>query len=415
MARRPTSDTAFTVAETDQLFSAFSGLSALGIAVSGGPDSTALMTLLADWARRQVGGPRLHVFTVDHGLRPESASEAQTVVAQAEALGLTASALTWQHDGPPPASDIQARARAARYALIAAEAHRLAIPAVALAHTLDDQAETFLMRLQRGSGVAGLSAMPAERRVDGIRFLRPLLGVPKSRLLAFLASRGLTAIDDPSNRRDRFLRVRLRQLLPDLAAAGLDAETLAATAARMARADAALESATDQLAHLAATDHGGVISVDRAALSAAPDEIALRLMVRCLRAVRPAPYPPRAEALERWHAALRTGELPKRATMAGVTVTAATDRIWFYAEAGRIGFEVLLVATPGPHVWDGRLEVTLSARPDAPVAIGPATGEHRRSDLPKAAAASLPCILGDAPPSLGLLVRPLAPAIVGTN
>ncbi|SCM78702.1 tRNA(Ile)-lysidine synthase [uncultured Pleomorphomonas sp.] len=395
----------------DLLFSPLAELGRVGIAVSGGPDSTALLVLLDLWKRQSPAAPALYVLTVDHGLRPEAAREADTVLDLAARLGHPAEKLVWHHDGPPPVSDIQAEARAARYRLLVEAARRHRLDAVLLAHTRDDQAETLLMHLARGSGVAGLAGMPPERQIDGVRFLRPLLDVAKADLLAVLGEAGVPYLTDPSNASDRYTRVRFRKTLPALADLGLTADRLAGTARRMARAEAALRSVTDDLHRRAATDHGGVWSVDRETFAAAPDEIGLRLLVRLIRAIRPSDYPPRADAPEAWHAAFRAGAAPRRATMAGIVLHLRQDRLWLYAEAGRAGFPELIVETDGDHVWDGRFKVSIAGGGGHRLIIGPRGPETRDGDMPAAAIASLPGVGaadgGDLPAGLTTVIRPI--------
>jgi len=397
----------------DRLFSPLAELGRVGIAVSGGPDSTALLVLLDLWKRQSPAAPVLYVLTVDHGLRPEAAREADTVLDLAARLGHPAEKLVWHHEGPPPTSDIQAEARAARYRLLVEAARRHRLDAVLLAHTRDDQAETLLMHLARGSGVAGLAGMPTERTVHGVRFLRPLIEVAKVDLLAVLAEAGVPYIVDPSNASDHYTRVRFRKALPALADLGLTADRLAGTARRMARAEAALRSVTDDLRRRAATDHGGVWSVDREAFAAAPDEIGLRLLVRLIRAIRPSDYPPRADAPESWHAAFRAGAAPRRATMAGVVLHLRQDCLWLYAEAGRAGFPELVVDADGDHVWDGRFRVSIAGAGGHRLIIGPRGPGTRSGDMPAAAIASLPKVSatdgGDLPAGLTTIIRPIGP------
>lgn len=400
-----------TAASRARLFSPFAGLCRVGIAVSGGPDSTALLVLFDRWKHESPAAPVLHVLTVDHGLRPEAAREADAVLDLAARLGHPAEKLVWRHDRPPPTTDIQAEARAARYRLLVEAARRHKLDAVLLAHTRDDQAETLLMHMARGSGVAGLAGMPAERTIEGVRFLRPLLDVTKADLVAVLDDTGIPYVTDPSNASDRYTRVRFRKALPALADLGLTAERLAGTARRMARAEAALQSATDDLALRSATSHGGVWSVDAAALAAAPDEIGLRLIVRLIRAIRPSEHPPRADAPEGWHAAFRTGTAPRRATMAGVVLHLRPDRLWLYAEAGRAGFPELVVDTDGDHVWDNRFVVSITGAEGRPLVIAPRGPGARSGDMPAAAAASLPAVRaadgGDPPARLTIMTRPI--------
>lgn len=349
--------------EGDRLFAPFAGLAALGLAVSGGADSSALFHLAADWAARAPGRPRLMVLTVDHRLRPGAAAECAAVVRMAAERRIAAEILVRPSEASsePLLGDIQAAARRARYDLLVAAAHRHRLGAVLLGHHLDDQAETLLLRLARGSGLRGLSGMRAVRLVGGVAFHRPLLGVPAARLRATLIARGLRWTEDPSNADPRFARSRLRALMPDLAAAGLLPERLAETAARLARASSLVDAVADDLRAAAVTEHGGYLSVDRALLAAAHPEAALRVVADAVRDLRRADYGPRLAPLEDWYARFVAGTPPTRLTLGGVVLDAARrGRLWLYPEAGRSGFEVLDDPPDGPILWDGRLRLELA-------------------------------------------------------
>jgi tRNA(Ile)-lysidine synthase len=393
--------------ELDGLFAPLAGERALAVAVSGGPDSTALLHLLDRWSRRR-GGPALHVLTVDHGLRPGSADDARFVAALAAALSRPFAALAWRHPDGPPAGDLQAVARATRYRLLATAARERGCAAVALGHTRDDKAETFLIRLARGSGLQGLAAMPAERRFDGIRFVRPLLPVPRARLEATLAAAGTGWRVDPSNDdATRFLRARVRAAMPVLAGLGITAARLAETADRLALADAMIDGLAAGFAADHLVDHGGVVSIDRAALAAAPPELALRVVSAACGLVRPAEHPPRAGSLLR--AIAGAGDpAGRRNTAGGLVFHPRRDRLWIHAEAGRAGFPLLRIAAAGSFLWDGRFGIELAAPPPAPLLIRAATGAERRADLPAAAAASLPAAVVEATgaPAGGVRLRP---------
>nr|WP_281493715.1 tRNA lysidine(34) synthetase TilS [Ancylobacter koreensis] len=293
------------------------------LAVSGGPDSTALLLLAHRW--RQAGGAatELYVATVDHGLRPTARAEAEAVGTLARELGLPHAILTLP--APLPKARLQEAARHARYEALAAHARAIGAGAIATAHTLDDQAETVLFRLLRGSGIAGLAGIPDERGLDeggpgGIRLIRPLLGWPKAALIEECRRAGASFAEDPSNRDPRFARTRLRALLPSLAAEGLDAGALARLAARMARAEAALEAAVDAAqARLLAEGQGmaGRLRFPRAGLTALPAEIGLRLLGRAVESVGEGPVElGKLEALAGWLAALRPEDTGAR-TLAG--------------------------------------------------------------------------------------------------
>ena len=204
----------------------------LGLAVSGGPDSLALLVLAA----AALPG-RVSAATVDHGLRAESAAEAAHVAAICGDLDVPHETLAVAVEP----GNVQSAARAARYAALEQWAVRHELAALATAHHADDQAETLLLRLNRASGVAGLAGVRARGTVPGTRLplLRPLLGWRRAELADIVAAAGLDPVDDPSNRDDRFDRARLRKALAQ--ADWLDVPALAQSAAHLADADSALE------------------------------------------------------------------------------------------------------------------------------------------------------------------------------
>ena len=272
---------------------------ALLLAISGGPDSTALLAMAAEWA-----GAKLYAATVDHALRPESAAEAATVAQFCARLGVPHATLVWE--GEKPATRLQERARAARYDLLAAEARRVGAPVIVTAHHLDDQAETVLFRLLRGSGVAGLAGMAARSRRGEIEIARPLLGFAKAQLVAFCEARGLAYVRDPSNENLRFARARLRRLIAD---EGLDAPALARLARRASVVEAALAAQTQAAEARLGLGHGG--RCNATALAAEPEEIVRRVLAR---AVGHAPL----EAMERIAAELLAAIAERRRYAANV-------------------------------------------------------------------------------------------------
>ncbi len=204
----------------------------LGLAVSGGPDSLALLLL----AHAALPG-RVAAATVDHGLRAESANEAAMVGQVCAAIGVPHQTLSVAVEP----GNIQSRARAARYAALAGWMQQQQLEALATAHHADDQAETLLARLGRGSGVAGLAGVRARGQVPGtpLPLLRPLLGWRRDELGGVVAAAGLVAVADPSNADDRFDRARIRKAIAG--ADWLDVPALAQSAANLADADAALD------------------------------------------------------------------------------------------------------------------------------------------------------------------------------
>jgi tRNA(Ile)-lysidine synthase len=268
--------------EARRLFADWRGVPAIVLAVSGGPDSIALMWLAARWRRALARGPRLVAVTVDHGLRPEAAAEAREVRRLARNLDLPHRTLRWT--GAKPRTGLPAAARAARYRLLAEAARASGATHVLTAHTRDDQAETLLMRMLRGSGIAGLAAMARESERDGLLLARPFLNVSKSQLIATLKKAKVDFADDPTNRDTSFTRPRLRALMPVLATEGGDTRNLARLASRLARANAAVEVLVDGAERYLAlrdreTSHPGF---DAKAFAAMPEEIRLRLLLRAI-------------------------------------------------------------------------------------------------------------------------------------
>jgi len=291
---------------------------ALLLAVSGGPDSVALALLAARWPLR--AQKRVEIATVDHGLRPESAQEAAQVGEWARALGFAHHILRWE--GEKPRTRIQERAREARYRLLCACAHGLGASAIVTAHHADDQAETVLFRLARGSGVAGLAAMAAESRVDGLALLRPLLDFRKAALEHICAEAGHPYFRDPSNENPAYARARLRRLAATLAAQGLDAQALLRLSARAARAEEALAWSAEKAAAALPAERGArSFRAASAALRALPRELLLRLLATEI--ARIGGGAPRLERLERAADALADAlatEARFKTTLGGATI-----------------------------------------------------------------------------------------------
>jgi tRNA(Ile)-lysidine synthase len=292
-------NSAISATDAKRLFAEWKAVPALVLAVSGGPDSVALMWLAARWRRSLVHGPRLVAVTVDHGLRAESAREANDVKRLARSLDLAHHTLRWT--GAKPKTGLPAAARNARYRLLAKAARDHGATHILTAHTRDDQAETLLMRMLRGSGLAGLSAMVRQTPRDGVMLARPLLNISKAQLVATLKKAKIGFADDPTNRDIHFTRPRLRALMPALAAEGGDARNLARLAARLARANAAIEVLADGAErYLALREqdasraglHGGISNLkfsnagmkvfEFAAFVATPEEIQVRLLQRAI-------------------------------------------------------------------------------------------------------------------------------------
>jgi tRNA(Ile)-lysidine synthase len=269
----------------------------IGIAVSGGPDSLALLLL----AQAAFPGT-VHAATVDHGLRPESAEEAAFVAGICQGLGVPHAVL---HPAEPIAGNLQSAARRVRYAAL--EQWRLAhgLDWVLTAHHADDQAETLLMRLNRGSGVGGLSGI---RPVHG-RVARPLLGWARDELARIVRDAGIEAVVDPSNADERFDRVRIRSRLA--VADWIDRAGLVRSAEALAEADEALEWTADRLLAERASDSEAEVRIGPAEV---PAELRRRLVLRALRRIVPGANP-RGDELSRLLATLEAGG---SANLAGV-------------------------------------------------------------------------------------------------
>jgi tRNA(Ile)-lysidine synthase len=413
--------------ELDHLFAALAPFAALILAVSGGADSMAMMHLVARWSKLHPDKLRkLVVATVDHGLRPNSRAEAEWVGQQARALGLDHEVLVWE--GAKPSTGIQEAARTARYRLLTDLGWRYgAAGAVAIvtAHTEDDQAETFLMRLARGSGLDGLTGMSAERHIGreaGCKLVRPLLRIPGVRLRATLEVRKLGWIEDPSNDSDRFERVRLRKAKAQLEAIGLTNEKIALSARRLERSREALEAAALELQKTAGLDvHGGMFaSLGWHAFAAAAEDVQLRLMTRLIAAFGGQDEPARLAKLEALNARMGEGDF-EAATLGGCIVERHADEIRVFREPGRARLPEIELAPGGVAVWDRRFRVRAARGLGACVAVralgAPGFAKLRRQlkgALPPArAAAGLPAFwqkgeLLAVPPLSGLLAAPAA-------
>jgi tRNA(Ile)-lysidine synthase len=314
----------------------------LGVAVSGGGDSVALLHILQDLAKSH--GTRLCAVTVDHGLRKESGEEAAGVARLCAGLDVPHAVLRW--DGWNGQGNLQSAAREARYSLIADWARSQGVTAVALGHTADDQAETVLMRLARGSGVDGLSAMVPRRMSEGIKFLRPLLRISRQSLRSYLKERCVPWIEDPSNDDMRFDRVKARHALKLLEPLGIDAGSLGQVAFNMARARDALDWQTFVEARRITRLRHGAILIDWRAYRTLPEEIARRLLLRAIAWVGGSDYGPRRLPLLRLIDALKQN---RGGTLEGCFVRRFGESIWVFREYNAVRDLRCDVDT----LWDG--------------------------------------------------------------
>jgi tRNA(Ile)-lysidine synthase len=295
------------------------------LAVSGGPDSVALMLLAARWSSRRA--IPIEVATVDHGLRQGSRAEAETVAGWAGALGFPHHLLIWE--GDKPATRLQERARAARYRLLEECALRVGADHIVTAHHADDQAETVLFRLTRGSGPAGLAAMAPFTPCGQVLLARPLLDVPKADLGTLCEAAGHPFFRDASNENSAFARTRLRRLGALLDAEGLDRGSLLRLARRAARAEAALaETAAAIRSGLPAERSAAKVKMAGAALTAMPEELFLRILEAEILDLSTRPDILRLDRLERAATEIAAALREKRpfvTTLGGARIAVTSD------------------------------------------------------------------------------------------
>lgn len=333
----------------------------IAVAVSGGPDSLALAVLLDEWARARDGA--VQALTVDHGLRPESGAEAEWVGEVLAAMGIAHAILPWTDAKPDKVR--QEHAREERYLRLREHCGEAGILHLAIAHQREDRAETVLLRIAAGSRLDGVAGIAHAREMPELRLIRPLLDVPKARLMATLRARGLSWVEDPSNRNPDFARVRMRRRMPVLAAEGIDVACLNAFAGCIGRARQMLEDAQNRLLAQAVMLHpAGFARIDPAAFAAWPDSVSFGALSRVILAVGGLVYPPRTARLDRLHAALHEG-LARPRTLGGCRIV-PRDGAWLIVrEPGRTP---CMPVEPGQSlVYDGRFEVAV--RPDAPAGL----------------------------------------------
>lgn len=325
----------------------------IAIAVSGGGDSMALALLLHHWA--QPLGIQLQAYTVDHALRAGSALEAQVVGRKLEPIGIAHTVLTWQC-ADKPQTHIQEKARKARYGLLQAACRQDGIAALTVAHNLEDQIETFWMRLSHGSGLDGLAGMVSVRDMGGIKIMRPLLDFTRQELRDICGSAGMDWVEDPTNQNENFLRPRLRAFEDILAAEGLTPQRLSQTIQKLAEAKNVLSGITQKaVADVSAFYPEGYAVLQRNALCALPDEIARRVLAHVLRSVAPTDYPPGTQLVERLYQALRQEGFAGQ-TAAGCDVQPLNDaQFLMVREQAGIATREALRAN---MCWDGRFFVT---------------------------------------------------------
>lgn len=326
----------------------------IAIAVSGGPDSMALAYCVQKWGKAEC-----IAFIVEHGLREESAVEAKSVKKRLQKIGIPAEILKWRHG--KISSRLHEVAREARYRLLIEACKKHGVKDLLMAHQAEDQAETVLMRLAKGTGIDGLAGIPAHTTRDDIRIFRPLLPLSKQRLFLTCKKAGIETVTDPSNAKEKYARGRLRKIMPLLETEGLSVERLTALATRAREAKDALEHASNEFLKAAAhTEIGGSVRLDRKALRRVPRAIAMRALTACLRYVHDDDYPPDQESLASILDML-LGQEGQTRTIYGCMIVPSEKQITVLREPSAAKEETP-IAPRQTILWDKRWLVTASAK-----------------------------------------------------
>lgn len=335
----------------------------LAVALSGGGDSMALVLLAQQWARAH--GGEVVAFTVDHGLRADSAAEAAWVAEQMQARGITHQILTLV---PEKHQNLQAWARAARYDALAQACRAQGILHCLLAHHAGDNRETSMLQQARGETADGPSGMSGVRVYQRARFLRPLLAMEHATLLDFLRGASQAWVEDPSNRNAQFARVRTRQhLQEDMSAReAADAALQAGRADRRAREDALAAAAMDCLV----LHPLGMAWIDLERWRKLNPALAHQLLADCLRTISGQIYRARGHETQRLADALRGHDGAfRRRTLQHCDVSVREGQICIARETARVEGDVALEGA-GEVFWDRRFRVHFAMPPHAHYHLG---------------------------------------------
>ena len=352
-----------------------------GVAVSGGSDSVALLMLLAPWAHKN--NKKIFVVTVDHGLRSAAADEALYVQRLCQKNNLQHEILKIESI---VSGNIQAWARDNRYQVISEWAHKNKIRSVFLGHTQDDQAETVLLRLGRGSGVDGLAAMQPESLRENIKWLRPLLNIQRNDLREFLKFENIAFVDDPSNDDMKFHRIKIRNFLANTNEFGLNAKRLTETASRMAQARDVLNQVAFEFAkeNMLVTKIGS-LTVDLSNFHKQLPETKFRVLSYAVKWVTGNHYGARAKTLEK---ALIDSLDGKVRTFSGCMLTKNKEKLHIFREYNAVKNSPLVSS-----IWDNKWLVPENSHVRACGLDGLHQIENWKScNLPKQALVSMPTI-----------------------
>jgi tRNA(Ile)-lysidine synthase len=365
----------------------------LAVAISGGADSLALVLLAADWAKAR-GGEAIGL-TVDHSLRPASAGEALKVAEWLAKRGVRHFTLPWT--GDKPTSGLMEAARAARYRLLGNWCRAQGALHLLIAHHREDQAETVLQRLARGGGDS-LAAMSPLSETAEARLLRPLLEMPKAKLVEFLEEIGQEWIEDPSNGDFRYERPRLRAAEKAFAKAGLSVDNLTRTAARMGDIRNVIENETAKLSAQSVFIHpAGFARLAIEPLQSAEPELGLRLLNSLIILISGGVHPPRRERLENLFARLKENDF-RGATLAGCRLARDKQGIILFREAAAIE-DIRVLSAGKATLWDNRFRIVFSGEEGkraAIAALGPAGWREIREKVKTA----IPAIIRPTLPAL---------------
>ncbi len=376
----------YTKQDCEKLFAALRGERHIALAVSGGSDSMALLRLADQWSNKTV---KISVLTVDHGLRPEAAAEAARVAEWCAGLGLEHHTLRWE--GVKSKTGLQAKARTARYDLLSSWCKANNVTFLLTGHTMDDQAETVLMRQQRTDTAESLAAIWETADWDGVKVFRPLLGQSRADLRAYLTSLGQPWIDDPSNLDRRFERVRVRQALAQEGRPDLQKIELADIAERAGRAARALALATEQWLKGQLTSYPeGYGAIPRAGFCELDPGLQRRVLQQLLLIYGAGnrAEPGELDYLAKW---IREHGISRR-TLGGAMLACRQSSVLIGREWARISPDPVVVPDSGEILWDGRF--LIKAPPKARVvAVGRLHGIARREDIPSFVQQSLPAVI----------------------
>jgi tRNA(Ile)-lysidine synthase len=385
--------------DCEKLFAAVGDESHIAVAVSGGSDSMALLRLAQQWSGNSI---KLSVLTVDHGLRPGAAAEAAQVADWCSGLGLDHYVLSWE--GPKPKTGLQAKARVARYDLLSKWCNDRGVRVLFTGHTMDDQAETVLMRQARTDTAESLAGIWKTAVWNGVRLFRPLLGQSREDLRAYLNGIGQPWIEDPSNEDVKFERVRVRRELAEAHEPTKRKVELADIAERASWTTRALAQATAHWLDRQLTSFPeGFGTIPRAGFCELEPELQRRVLQQLLltygAGIRA--QPGELDHLAKWIMAHENS----RRTLGGAVFAGRRASILIGREWARISTVPVPVPDSGTVVWDGRFQVQALPKSQI-VAVGQLGDVPRRGDIPHFVQQSLPALIFEdqemAIPHLGL-------------